>query len=423
MPETGGQLACRRRWLACLALLLTPSCFADHYSFKHYGPDEGLTTAVSELVQDREGFLWVETANGLFRYDGDRFQRFAVKDGLPSLQIRHMRQSLDGDLWVVTSGGLARFRHNRFERVPTRLADGPEEIFGLDSDSRGRLFLGTTKGLLIGEQSPEGAFRFPEGGRDSGGARSDGVFVEPEGAVWFGCGRNLCRLANGETETFGASEGLPQDTWSAMLRDREGTLWVRGAQHLCVLPAGAHEFVARDSGLPPSTNASTALATDSRGVVLVATDLGLARWVDAKWTLAGSAQGLQSDAVSSVLEDREGSLWIGLWGAGLARWLGYGEWTSWTIADGLGNNIVWAVRQDRSGATFAGTDNGLVRLGEDGKSKAGLWTTQDGLGGNKIKAIAAASRWRHVDWLLPWRRLRVSTRLPAGSGATASNRV
>ncbi len=391
MPETVGQLARWSRRLVCLMLLLAPSrVFADHYSFKHYGPDEGLTTAVNGLLQDRDGFLWVQTANGLFRYDGDRFQRFAIKEGLPSLQIRHLRQSLDGDLWVVTGAGLARFRHNRFERVLTVLADGPEEIFGLDSDSRGRLFVGTAKGLLLGERSPAGAFRFrlAEGTRP---VSVDGVFVEPAGAVWYGCARSLCRWQGGHSEIFGAGEGLPRDNWSAILRDRDGALWVRGVQHLYVLPPGARQFVARDSGLPPATNSAIGMTFDRTGVALVATDLGLARWVDGKWTLIGGAQGLDSDAVSSVLEDREGSLWIGLWGAGLARWLGYGEWTSWTKADGLGNNIVWAIQKDRSEATFVGTDNGLVRLGAGDKGGARLWTTGDGLGGNKIKAIVSGA--------------------------------
>jgi ligand-binding sensor domain-containing protein len=374
-------------WIGLLSLWMAQVSLAQRYSFKHYGPEEGLKTAVNRLLQDRDGFLWVGTSNGLFRYDGERFQRFGTVDGLPSNSVRYIHQTADGALWVVTGGGLARLRNNRFERLVTGLADEPEALFDMDSDRGGHLYVSSSKGLLLGEQGLGGALTF----RFAGGAPKipvQGVHVDPEGAVWFGCGQNLCRLAEeGWNQVFGPRQGLPKERWNAVLFDHEGNLWVRGLQRLYVRPAGALKFIARDSGLPQSSNSAVDLAIDSAGTVLISTDLGLARWVDGAWALVGSKQGLPSDTVSSVLQDREGSVWIGLWGTGLARWLGYGEWTSWTTHNGLSNNIVWAIRRQRSGGILAGTDNGLVRIGQSGKTRARTWTTRDGLGNNKVKAI------------------------------------
>src|SRR5258708_30452985 len=115
-----------RRASLVLCLLIAQTSFAQRYSFKHYGPDEGLKTAVNRLLQDRDGFLWVGTANGLYRYDGERFLRFGIADGLPALSITLMHPSVDGTLWVVASRGLARMRHNRFEPVITVLPENPE---------------------------------------------------------------------------------------------------------------------------------------------------------------------------------------------------------------------------------------------------------------------------------------------------------
>jgi hypothetical protein len=75
-----------------LYLATTVVCFAlaapvraQQDSFRYYGTEEGLTSvAVKVLFQDRTGFLWVGTENGLFRYDGQRFQRYGSADGLPS---------------------------------------------------------------------------------------------------------------------------------------------------------------------------------------------------------------------------------------------------------------------------------------------------------------------------------------------------
>ena len=76
--------------------------------------------------------------------------------------------------------------------------------------------------------------------------------------------------------------------------------------------------------------------------------------------------GLRTPMTSDVLEDREGSLWIGLIGGGVARWLGYGEWEAWTKAQGLPSDLIWSIRRDRKGALWVGTSLGLARL--DGRA-------------------------------------------------------
>ena len=367
-------------------LLVTATATAEHYRFRHYGPDEGLNTAVSRLLQDRTGFLWVGSGDGLFRFDGARFQRFGTDDGLPSASIRSLLESADGTLWVVTGRGLARRRHVSFEVVDTGVGQEATDFHTLDSTPDGTLYLGYDRGLLMGVTPRDGTVpRFslvPGVPRDP----VNGILVESNGAVWFSSGLRLCLLEHGKLRVFDESDGVPRERWGAIQRDRRGDLWIRGPQHMSVLPAGAQQFVARDHGLPQSSNTILTLALDQQGIMMVSTDQGLARWVGGRWELIGTAQGLESDTVTTVLEDREGSIWIGLWGAGLARWPGNREWTNWTTADGLSNNIVWAVRRDPSGAVWTGTDRGLVRL----QSVLGprTWLKKDGLGGDKVKALA-----------------------------------
>ena len=100
------------------ALLLQWTVFGQRYSFKHYGQEEGLTNVVSQcMLQDRTGFLWVGTQNGLFRYDGTRFRGFYRGDGLPSSRIESLYESRDGTLWVGSRSGLAQRVGDRFEAV------------------------------------------------------------------------------------------------------------------------------------------------------------------------------------------------------------------------------------------------------------------------------------------------------------------
>src|SRR5438445_12487523 len=100
-------------------------------------------------------------------------------------------------------------------------------------------------------------------------AEVHGVYRDPvEGAVWYGCGRSLCKLANGGVQVFGGSAGVPQDKWSALLRDRGGRLWARGEHNLILLRAGAKRFEAGPAGLPDATNTYPTLMADREGELL-----------------------------------------------------------------------------------------------------------------------------------------------------------
>ncbi len=368
-------------------LLSATAVMAERYRFRNYGPDDGLNTAVSVILQDRTGFLWVGTGNGLFRYDGAHFQRFGLEEGLPSSSIRCLLETQDGTLWVATGGGLARLRQNRFQTVDLGVQKTSLDLHAI-AEGNGKIYVGVDQGLLAAKLHGDAPVVFQ---LEPGTPLEPvwGVFVDSSGAVWFSSGMHLTRLDRSGLRVFDERMGLPSQRWGAMLRDQQGNLWVRGPQRLFVLPSGTQRFEARDQGLPQSSNTILALAQDRRGTIMVATDQGLGRWMDGKWQLTGTAQGLESDSVTSVFEDREGSIWIGMWGAGLARWPGSGQWTNWTIEDGLSSNVIWAIRRDASGAVWVGTDHGLLRM--DAGVVGRVWTHKNGLGGDKVKALVIAS--------------------------------
>ncbi len=296
-----------------------------------------------------------------------------------------LEEGPDGTLWVITGRGLARLRKNSFQIVETGAA--AQDLRALDVGRDGKVYLGFDRGLLIGAVPSGGGAPVFGLAPNTPHEQVNGILVDPAG-VWFSCGSQLCLLDHGRVQVFNQNYGLPPERWGAMLRDRAGNLWVRGPQHLYVLPRGESRFRARDRDLPQSSNTALSLAEDRRGVLLVGTDRGLARLIDDRWELTGIAQGLQSETVTAILEDREGSIWLGLWGSGVVRWPGPGEWTNWTSADGLSNDIVWAIRRDQAGAMWLGTDNGLVRIQDHKPSQ--VLTTRDGLGGDKIKGLVIA---------------------------------
>src|SRR5271157_3101915 len=157
-----------------------PPAFAERYSFIHYGPNEGLNAAVKHLVQDGVGFVWVGTSDGLFRFDGEHFQRFGPAEGLASTTIRAVHKTPDGSIWSITGQGLVHFDGQRFEPVDTGV---PPDALGaaMGSDASGRLFVASDRGVLVGSREP-GAGRYTFRLLASGPvAAVSGVYAEPNG--------------------------------------------------------------------------------------------------------------------------------------------------------------------------------------------------------------------------------------------------
>ncbi|MBZ5672768.1 MAG: response regulator [Acidobacteriia bacterium] len=345
---------------AVVCLLGSTPLQAQRYNFKFYGQEDGLQNlAVQVVLQDREGFLWVGTQNGLFRYDGSQFKRFTKDDGLPGARIESLQEAADGTLWVGTSTGLAWRKGGRFELMPLGNQPGAARaVVGRESiaaDSQGRLYVATDRGLLAGTSKGNVLTFTPVNPADG---ETASVYVDRSGRLWYGCGLDLCILENGSARAAGREMGLPQERWDAILEDPNGALWVRSENSLYMRPRGSDRFESQPE-VADSDVAYPTLGLDLLGRLLVPTSDGLARRTARGWETVTINDGLGSSGISAVYRDREGNVWLGLVGSGLARWLGYNEWQSWTDREGLSRSSVTAVGRDASGTFWAGTQEGL----------------------------------------------------------------
>ena len=132
------------------ALLLLTSVIlcAQEYNFRNFGVAEGLSNlAVRQIYQDRVGFIWVSTENGIFRYDGERFQSFGPEQGIPSTSGAAFGDAPDGSLLVGGDFGIYQLSGNRFQKLAVDLKT-VSWAQGIQSDGKGHTFIGTDSGLL-----------------------------------------------------------------------------------------------------------------------------------------------------------------------------------------------------------------------------------------------------------------------------------
>jgi signal transduction histidine kinase/CheY-like chemotaxis protein/streptogramin lyase len=355
--------------LACLALAAPVK--AQQYSFRYYGTEEGLTNlAVEVLFQDRTGFLWAGTESGVFRFDGQRFQRYGAGEGLTREVVLSLGEAPDGSVLVGYHGGLYQQKGERFEKVPLPGARGVDSYSGILFDGIGRTYIATERGL-VEATTPDGggrlALRLLTTPASADGPEARGVFLE-RGVVWFGCGTSLCRMTEAGVTVLGKPVGLPEGNWTSIRRDGTGDLWVHDQQKFAVLRQGSTRFDTSNPGFP-QTAGGCQMQVDSGGRLLVPTIAGLTINQGRHFRTVGGREGLRGP-VYSVLRDREGSIWLGLAGHGLARWRGYDEWEAFTSESGMASELIYQILPLGNGMVLAGTEDGLFS-----ERKSGDWWT------------------------------------------------
>jgi diguanylate cyclase (GGDEF)-like protein len=381
-------VGCSRIARALTFLLLAGTVCAQEYSFRTFGNAEGLNNlAVRQIYQDRAGFIWVSTENGIFRYDGDRFEAFGPEQGIPIASASAFGEAPDGSMLAGGTFGLYRLRGNRFEKLPVNFKS-ISWAQGIQSDGKGHTFLGTESGLmeLESEAGHDGfAVRaFPQPPATSG-PNVDAVLVDGD-VLWYGCGQQLCRMDRDGTRVFGTESGLPEYPLIVIRKDHEGNLWVRTrSAGVFELPAGQAKFQ-RPAALMKGTVIGIP-GVDADGRILLPSPDGLLIWDGKGWQKIDRSFGLRG-AVYSVFEDRQHTLWIGLAGRGLAQWRGYLEWKSYSTASGLASDIVYEIQPQADGTLWVGTEGGLLR-GE--RRQSGIqWKKVAGLDGFPVHGVRAA---------------------------------
>jgi len=346
--------------LAVFLFLACCAAGAQQYSFRYFGYQDGLTNlAVNSVYQDHIGFIWVNTENGIYRYDGAGFEAFGQDKGIAPQSYVAFGDAPDGSLLAGGEFGLYRFAGDRFEKLEFPIGS-ISAWQGIASDGHGHTYLAAGNGLVelsMQPGRPEYSYRIFPRPEKSSGPSVHSVFLDGK-TIWYGCGEGICHLDGQETTVLGRESGLPADQWRAIVEDRDGTLWVSGVE-TGILERPAKERLFRRPAEPAVASALRGIPfLDKEGRVELPSPTGLFISTPKGWRRIDRAAGLRG-TVGAVFEDRQHSLWIGLAGHGLAQWRGYRQWESYTVDTGLGSDVVYEVLPRPDGSVWVATGSGL----------------------------------------------------------------
>jgi ligand-binding sensor domain-containing protein/signal transduction histidine kinase/CheY-like chemotaxis protein len=311
---------------------------------------------VRSIAEGNDGRVWVGTETGLFEVGGSRTLSFGVADGLSDSRIRALHEDREGVLWVGTGKGLVRFDGKRFETVVLPAESSGAAVTAFHEDVDGTFWVGTEKGALYRRAGNRFEAMIRPSATGRGLASVNALIRDRDGNLWICTDRGLVRWRNGELSAltgglFAVSE-LP-----AIMEDNEGSVWV-GSSAVGLLRLRDGKFITTGEPEGLQSDVTWTIAPRKSGGLWVGSNLGLGSYVGGRYQKIPGPRGHENIKVRSVVEDRQGVLWVGTVGAGMFR-LDQRGMKLFNRRTGLSGNSVTALIEDRLGRIWVGTEEGL----------------------------------------------------------------
>jgi len=364
-------------------------------TFRNISTAQGLSiNNASCILQDRKGFIWVGTRDGLNRYNGYTFDIFRNdprdRNTISSNFIWCLAEDREGNIWAGTiEGGLNKYEYStgRFIRYtydahhPDGISDNT--VQSILEDSHGQLWIGTQDGLDMFDREKNIFVHYRHDPKDPNSLANDkifSIFEDSKGRLWIGTRTGGLDLFDRDKRSFrhfvhdpANPRSISDDGILSIYEDRDHDLWI---------------------------------GTDSRGLNLFHPATGtFTHWEHRKGDLAG----LSNNTIRCISEDDKGYLWLGTENGGLNLFdkkknLFYTYRQDDKNFIGVNSNSIWDICRDRAGNTWMATFSDGLEFLDGQPEKFACYSKQPhnsaGLSNNNVNAFCedgAGDIWIGTD--------------------------
>lgn len=396
-----------------MLLIVTCDGHGSEMRFKRYTMENGLLQeTVRGIQQDKSGYLWIATEEGLSRFDGHSFVHFQHDrknpKSLSSDVITALSIDQSGLLWVATfDGGLNYFDPNTGEatRIDPKLMS--ERIQSLFIDSKQRIWVGTyDQGVFLLSRDENGIdiHRFHQA--DIANTSITAFTEDKQGLIWVGTDGKGLMIYNESTQHWQHLKNQPMkktslsdDQVRSLLLDHKGQVWVGTAQggvNRFNAVSQTFERFAASANEPNSlsNNRVLSLFEDAGQNLWVGTDGGISLFDNGHFqniqNNPADPYSLSNDRVFDIFQDDGGIIWIGTY-QGVNKWNPANAAFNHTLLKMNGIlspfNVITDIAQDSFQNYFVATYGGGVAVLDRNKQVMDVLNIDSGLPDNRVMSV------------------------------------
>ena len=281
---------------------------------------DGAPSQISVLAQTNDGYLWIGSALGLFRFDGVTFEQYAPPDGmsLPSNNIYALMPTPDGGLWISFRPSGIGFLKDGKLRILSRPEELPKsQVYSFARTNDGKIWAGTHNGLA---QFNGSGWIEIGADRDFQPNRVRKMFVDRSGTLWVSTDDSMDFLLPGAVKFQKANK--PDKYAIDIAQAKDGRLWA--AKYPKLISPINNSDSSTISTNPEIIAEAWELLFDRDGSLWTASSnqvkrirfpeqLGTEKIAenDSRIESFKESDGLSGSLVNNILEDREGNIWVG----------------------------------------------------------------------------------------------------------------
>lgn len=374
--------------------------YSQNIRFEHLSLEEGLSqSVVTSVLQDRTGFLWIGTQDGLNRYDGYNFTVYKPDSTNPSSLsdrwITALAEDDQGYLWVGTRlGGLNRynpltgdFKHYPYGNEANENEVSGSQITALLADKDG-IWIGTENGLNFLNPSTNTIihYRSSENVSTLSSSLISAIFKDSHGTIWVGTSNAGVNIFDEKNNSFRAyrydednDSSLSNNRVKSIAEDKNGQIWIGTGRGLNRFDADRKIFTrflaSAEDANSISDNMINIIYRDRSDGLWIGTNSGLDRYDEQLKRFIhhqyqpSISNSLSSNMVNAIYEDRSNVIWVGTAGGGLNKYnrqqdkFAYFRSMPEKENGGLSSNFIYPIIEDKNGFIWIGTDGtGLNRF-------------------------------------------------------------
>lgn len=334
--------------------------------FTSFGVEEGLASRyVWTFDLDKSNNVWVSSYNGQSIWNGNQFTQFNHKDIDSDIQLTSVYQDDKGNYWIGTEA------HGFLKASPTIIStigqkDGLEndKMLSLSQLSDGTMVFATNCGGIY--KWNNGVATRPLINNYFPNQCIWSVFEDSRGYIWFGS-KELYRSKslNEPGEEFGVFNGFEGLDVYAITEDSKGNIWIGSFNGVFVFDGESFTKYTTADGL--MYNDTRVFFEDENQKMWIGSSSGLSTFQNGKiekiYLVDSSVRDINypEPYIRAIYKDEDGIMWFGTYGDGIYR-LKEGEISRITMNDGLADNIISHIVEDKNSNFWMGSNRGISRI-------------------------------------------------------------